>query len=146
MMKTLLQERDTIYPRLYEIGKRLTSSFNQQAESLDVAAVACGYPYESPTLFDIHFLQDPPRPEHQYLWQTGPASFEDYIVKSQYSSNPQARYVNYLVMANSGIHPFASTSFFTCATYTEEDLQKTETAFGKSLQSLKDNKLIGRLR
>jgi glutamate-1-semialdehyde 2,1-aminomutase len=146
MMKILLQERDKIYPRLYEIGKRLTNSFNQQAESLNVAALASGYPYEAPTLFNIHFLHTPLRPEHQYLWQTGPTSFEDYYVKTQYSSNPQASYVNYLVMANSGIHPFASTSFFTCATYTEDDLQKTEAAFGKSLRILKENKLIGQLR
>ncbi len=146
MMKILLQERDTIYPRLYEIGKRLTNSFNQQAKSLGVTALASGYPYEAPTLFNIHFFKEPLRSEHQYLWQTGPTSFEDYRLKSQYSTNRLASYVNYLVMANSGIHPFASTSFFTCAAYTEEDLQKTEMAFGNSLQVLKENKLIGRLQ
>ena len=146
MMKILLQERDTIYPRLYEIGKRLTNSFNQQAKSLGVTALASGYPYEAPTLFNIHFFKEPLRSEHQYLWQTGPTSFKDYRLKSQYSTNRLASYVNYLVMANSGIHPFASTSFFTCAAYTEEDLQKTEMAFGNSLQILKENQLIGRLQ
>lgn len=143
MMKIILKERDTIYPRLYNIGKRLTKSFNEQAEDIGVAALAAGLPYENPTIFRLNFLNRPVLADKIYLWQTGPATFEDYVTKAGFMASSQANYANYLVLTNNGIHSMRGTSFFTCTKYTEEDLQKTEAAFGETLKVLKENNLIG---
>lgn len=143
MMKIISAERDTIYPRLYEIGKRLTKSFNDQAEDLGVAALASGLPFENPTLFKIDLFNQPVSPDKMYLWQTGPAKFEDYVTKQGFMAS-QAGYAHHLALTNNGVHAMRSgLSFFTCTKYTEEDLQKTEAAFGASLRVLKENKLVG---
>jgi len=143
MMKIIGKEGDTLYPQLYRIGKRLTGSFNDQAEELGVAALAVGLPFENPTTFSIHLFNRPIPPEKMYLWQTGPATFEDYVTEAGFAASGQALYANYLATTNSGIYPFPRGSFLTCTKYTEEDLQKTEAAFGTALRVLKENKLVG---
>jgi len=142
MMKIIDSERDTIYPRLYNIGKRLTKSFGEQVEDLGVTALAAGLPFENPTIFSIYFLKKPVPSEKMYLWQTGPTTLEDYETKSGFVVDGQARYANYLAMMNSGVNAFSGSQFVTCTEYTEEDLQKTEAAFGISLKILKENELI----
>jgi len=143
MMKIILAERDTIYPLLYNIGKRLTKSFNDQAEDLGVAALAGGLPYENPTIFTLNFFNRPIPPDKMYLWQTGPASFEDYVTKNRFMAGGQANYANYLVLTNNGVHSMRGTSFYTCTKHTEEELQNTEVAFSATLRALKENHLVG---
>jgi len=143
VMKIILKERGTIYPRLYEVGRRLTKSFNEEAEDLGVTAIAVGLPYENPSLFTLNFLNRPAPSEKMYLWQTGPTSFEDYWIKAEFKAGSQAEYVNYLALTNSGVHSMRGISFITCTKYTEEDLQKTEEAFRTTLKALKENNLIG---
>jgi len=143
MMKIVHEKRDTLYPHLYKIGNRLTGSFNDQAEELGVAALASGLPFENPTTFSIHLFNRPIPPEKMYLWQTGPATFEDYATRAGFAAGGQASYANYLALMNNEINPFPRGSFLTCTKYTEEDLQKTETAFSTTLRVLKENKLVG---
>ena len=142
-MKIIDEERDTLYPHLYKIGNRLTRSFNDQAEELGVASLAAGLPFENPTKFSIYLFNRPIPLEKIYLWQTGPATFEDYGIKAGFAASSQAFYASYLAMMNSGINPFPRGSFITCTKFNEEDLQKTETAFGITLRVLKENKLVG---
>lgn len=146
MMKAILEERGTIYPRLYSIGRRLTKSFNDQAEDLGVAAIAVGLPSENPSLFNLNFLNKPASSDKRYLWQTGPKSFEDYVTKAEFTAEGQANHVNYLALSNSGVHSMRGVSFITCTKYTEEDLRKTEAAFGATLKALKKAKLIGLIK
>ena len=143
MMKIILAERDTIYPRLHSIGKRLTKSFNEQAEDLGVTALSVGLPYENPTIFTLNFLNHPVPSDKMCLWQTGPATFEDYVTKAEFTAGDRANYANYLALTVSGVHSMRGLSFYTCTKHTEEDLQKTEVAFSKTLRVLKENKLVG---
>jgi len=146
MMKVIDEERSTLYPRLHWIGRRLTGSFNEQAEDLGVSALASGLPFENPTTFSIHLFNRPIPEDLTYLWQTGPRTLEDYATKAEYSAGGKASYANYLATTNNGVYPFPRGSYTTCAKYTEEDLQKTEAAFGTSLKILKENKLVGLIK
>lgn len=143
VMKILFKERGSIYPRLYGIGKRLTKSFNEQARDLGVTAVAVGLPYENPTLVRLNFLNSPIPERKAHIWQSGPATFEDYDTKAELQSSSQANYANYLTLTNCGVHSMRGTNFITCTKYTEEDLQKTEDAFGATLKVLMKNDLVG---
>jgi len=146
MMKIIDAERDRIYPRLYEIGRRLTKSFNDQAEDLGLAALAFGLPVETPTTLSINLFNRPIPSDKMYLWQTGPATFEDYTTKTGLAVGGQANYATYLTMINSGIFSYTGRGGSLCTKYTEEDLQKTEDAFGRTLRVLKENKLVGRVK
>lgn len=143
VMRIIEAERKSLYPRLYRIGQRLTRSFNDQAKDLGVAALAAGLPSENPTIFSVNLFNRPVPSDKEYLWQTGPATFEDYVTKAAFTAGGQAGYANYLAMMNSGVNAFHGRFFIPCTEYTEEDLQKTEAAFGTALRVLKENKLVG---
>jgi glutamate-1-semialdehyde 2,1-aminomutase len=146
MMKALDEEQATVYPRLRWIGRRLTGSFNDQAHDLGITALATGLPFENPTQFSVHLLNRPIPEDLTYLWQTGPTELKNFATKASFCAGSRASHVNYLVTANSGVYPFPRGSYNTCARYTEEDLVKTEAAFGDSLRALRENGLIGSLK
>jgi len=145
VMKIIDKNRDTIYPKLYNIGKRLTTRFNELAEDLKVAAVAVGFPPDNPTYFAINLLNRATPPGKEYLWETGPRSFEDYALRAKLIANSRAYYAFYLSMINNGIFPFGKSSFMLCTKHSEEDIKKTEDAFEKSLEILKENNLVGKI-
>jgi len=82
MMKIIKAERDTLYPRLYDIGNRITKSFNERAEDLGVSALASGLPPDNPTTIAFNLFNRPVSPEHLYLWQDGPSKLEEYSLKA----------------------------------------------------------------
>ncbi len=143
MMKIIEKEQKSLYSRLYGIGRRLTNSFNDQAEDLGVSAQAVGLPIDNPTTFSVNLFNRPVPLEMDYLWKSGPATFEDYDSKASFNAGSQASYAFYLSMMNSGVNAFHGRSFITCTKYSEEDLKITEAAFGTALKVLKENKLVG---
>ena len=143
VMKIIETENKSLYSKLYAIGRRLTKSFNDQAEDLGVSARAVGLPIENPTTFSVNLFNRPVPPEMDYLWESGPSTFEDYDTKTNFNAGSQAGYAFYLSMMNSGINAFHGRSFITCTKYSEKDLTRTETAFGTALKVLKENKLVG---
>ena len=145
MMKIIDAERNQIYPRLYKLGRRLTESFNDQVEDLGLTALAFGLPIENPTTLSINLFNQPVPSDKMYLWQTGVATFEDYVTKGSFTAGGKANYATYLAMMNSGIFSYSGRSGFLCTKYTEEDLQKTEDAFGRTLRVLKENNLVGQV-
>ncbi|KON30121.1 hypothetical protein AC482_04575, partial [miscellaneous Crenarchaeota group-15 archaeon DG-45] len=145
MMRIIDEERGSIYPRLYSIGRRLTGSFNDRAEDLGVAAIASGLPPENPTLFSVTPLKEPIPPEKMHLWREGAREMEDYATMESFSAGARATYVNYLATANSGVYPFPRGSYILCTKYSEEDLERTEAAFELSLRSLIRNDAVGRI-
>lgn len=143
MMKIIEAERETLYPRLYNIGKRITKSFNEQAEDMAVAALATGLPPDNPTTISFNFFNSPVPEDKFYLWQTGPSKLEEHKLKARLAAGAQTLYANYLSILNDGIFCYRGNSLITCTKYTEEDLKKTEAAIGNSLSILKENRLIG---
>ena len=143
VMKIIETENKSLYSRLYSIGRRLTKSFNDQAEDLGVSARAVGLPIDNPTTFSVNLFNRPVPPEMDYLWKSGPATFEDYESKASFNAGSQAGYAFYLSMMNSGVNAFHGRSFITCTKYSEEDLERTETAFSVALKVLKENELVG---
>lgn len=143
MMKIIEAERETLYSRLYNIGKRITKSFNEQAEGMAIAALAAGLPPDNPTTISFNFLNSPVSEDKLHLWQTGPSNLEERKLKASLATGAQALYANYLSILNDGVFCYRGDSFTTCTKYTEEDLKKTEMAIGNSLSILKENKLIG---
>ena len=143
-MKIISAESDTIYPKIYGTGKRLTKSFNEQAEDLGIAALAYGLPVDNPTTLSINLFNRPIPSEKMYLWKTGPGTFEEYKIKNSFSATGQANYATYLSMINSGIFSYSGRGGSICTKYTEEDLQRTEEAFTITLKTLKENGLVGR--
>jgi glutamate-1-semialdehyde 2,1-aminomutase len=141
-MKIILAERDAIYPRLYRTGRRLVKSFNDQAADLGVAALATGLPPEHPTILDLHLFNRPIPAEQQYLWQTGPTTFDDYAAKAGFAAGGQAPYVTHLAMTNSGVNAFRGSHFYTCTKHSSDDLETTEAAFGHALRALRENGLV----
>lgn len=142
-MKRIVEDRETIYPRLYEIGTRLVESFNDLAEDLGVTAHAYGFPPADPTQIKLRFFDRPVPAEHMQLFETGPETFEDYETRASYVA-PQAAYPHYLSMSNNGVHAMhQGQSLITCAEYSEADLRTTEEAFSSSLEMLKENDLVG---
>lgn len=146
MMKIIDAEPTRIYPRLYKIGRRLTKSFNDQAEDLGLAVLAFGLPVENPTTLSINLFNQPIPSDKMYLWQTGPTTFEDYTMKNSFAAGGRANYATYLAMMNSGIFSYSGRGGSLCTKYTEEDLRKTEDAFGRTLLVLKENKLVGEVK
>jgi len=143
MMKIIEEERGSIYPKLYSIGRRLTKSFNEKAEDLGVAALASGLPPENPTVFAIHPFKEAIPPGKMYLWKEGPSTLDDYKAKAAFSAGAQATHVNYLATVKSGVYPFPRGFYVLCTKYSEEDLEKTEAAFDSSLRALKKNGVVG---
>jgi glutamate-1-semialdehyde 2,1-aminomutase len=144
MMKIITAERDRIYPKIYEIGRRLTKNFNEQAKDLCLAAHAHGLPVDNPTTLSINLFSRPIPPEKMYLWKTGPRTLEEYSMKESFSAGGKAYYATYLSMINSGVFSYSGRGGSLCTKYTEEDLKRTEEAFAATLQVLKDNELVGR--
>jgi glutamate-1-semialdehyde 2,1-aminomutase len=145
MMRMIDAEHDRIYPRLNEIGWRLNKSFNDEAEDLGLAALAFGLPIENPTTLSITLFNRAIPPDKKYLWQTGPTTFKDYITKDSFAASGRANHATYLSMINRGIFSYSGRGGSLCTKYTEEDLMKTEEAFGATLRVLKENKLVGRV-
>ena len=145
MMKIIDEERDTLYSRLYQIGRRLRDSFNEQAENLGLATLALGLPIDNPTNLRIRLFNRFIPSDKMYLWTTGPATFEDYVTKAGFAARGQAGYATYLAMIDSGIFSYRGLGGNLCTKYTEEDLQRTEAAFGTTLRVLKENNLVGLL-
>jgi glutamate-1-semialdehyde 2,1-aminomutase len=145
MMEIIQEEKDEIYPKLYSIGRRLTRTFNEQAEDLKLAAYAQGYPIESPTTISMNLFKEEIPENEKYLWRTGPRSFEDYRVRSNHQAGQRANHATYLSMINDGIFSYSGRSGSLCTKYSEEDLNKTEMAYEKTLRTLKENDLIGEI-
>jgi glutamate-1-semialdehyde 2,1-aminomutase len=142
-MELIDEERETIYPRLYQIGTRLVETFNELANDLGVTAHAYGLPAGDPTQIKLEFFDRPVPPEDMRLFRTGPVTFEDYETRQSYSA-PEAEHAHYLAMSNNGIHALhRGRALTTCTEYSEADLRKTEEAFGRSLEILKENDLVG---
>ncbi len=144
MMRIIDAEKDTIYPKIYDMGRRLSGTFNELAEDMGVTAYAHGLPVASPTTISLNFFNKPVPEEKKYLWNTGPKSFQDYETKSKYNVGGVANYAIYLSMMNNGIFTYSGKGGSLCTKYTDEDLQKTEDAFKNTLKVLKDNDLIGK--
>jgi glutamate-1-semialdehyde aminotransferase len=144
MMRIIDAEKDMIYPKIYEMGGRLSRTFNEIAEDMGVSAYAHGLPVASPTTISLNFYNMAVPEDKQYLWDTGPASFEDYGTKSKYNVDGIANYAIYLSMMNNGVFTYSGKGGSLCTKYTEEDLQKTEDAFKNTLEVLKYNDLIGK--
>lgn len=143
-MERIAEERETIYPRLYEIGTRLVERFNDLAEDLGVTAHAYGLPLENPTQVKLRFFDRPVPEEDMRLFRTGPESFEDFETRRSYLA-PEAAQAHYLTMSNEGVHAMhQGQALTTCVEYSEADLRQTEEAFARSLETLKENDLIGR--
>lgn len=145
MMKVVDAERDRIYPRLYETGRRLTKAFNEMAEDLGVSALAYGLPIDDPTTISINLFNRRVPADKEYLWRTGPASFEEYTIKSGFYAGGPANYTTYLSMTNNGVFSYSGRGGSLCTKYTAEDLERTEHAFDTTLRALKENDLIGRI-
>ena len=144
MMKIIDAEKDRIYPRLHETGRRLTEAFNDTAEDLRVTALAYGLPIDDPTTISIHLFNKLVPADKEHLWRTGPTSFEDYGVKSGFYAGGPANHATYLSMTNNGVYSYSGRGGSLCTKYTEEDLEITERAFDATLRALKENDLIGR--
>ncbi|MCK5641287.1 MAG: aminotransferase class III-fold pyridoxal phosphate-dependent enzyme, partial [Gammaproteobacteria bacterium] len=138
VMKMIDKKRDKIYPRLRLIGKRLTKNFKDLAEDSEVSAVTINLPYEDPVAFSINFLNRPVPPEKEYLWRTGPTSFEDYNIRAGFSTGSETNRATYLSMINNGISALRGRSFVLCTKHDDEDMTMTETAFEVTINLLKE--------
>jgi glutamate-1-semialdehyde 2,1-aminomutase len=145
MLERIKKEKEKIYPKLYETGKRLTKSFNDAAEDLGVTAYAYGLPVDDPTTISLNLFRDEVKDMHKYLWETGPKDFEGYKTKESYNASRAAGYATYLSMINNGIFSYSGRGGSLCTKYSEEDLQKTEETFNLTLKVLKENNLLGAL-
>ena len=146
MMRIVDEEKEKIYPRLRNVGKRLTKSFNDLAEDQGIAALATGLPYEDPVAFSTDYLNRPIPPEKEYLWKTGPTTFEDYETKAGFATVGQANHAVNLSMMNNGISSFRGASFILCAKHDDEDMKLTEEAFRATIRLLKDSELVGKTK
>jgi glutamate-1-semialdehyde 2,1-aminomutase len=144
MMRIIDAEKDTIYPKIYGMGRRLAKTFNEHAEDMAVSAYAYGLPVESPTTISLNFFKKPVPENKHYLWNTGPKSFKDYETKSKFNIGGVGNYAIYLSMMNNGIFTYSGKSGSLCTKYSEEDLLKTENALKNTLEVLKYNELIGK--
>jgi glutamate-1-semialdehyde 2,1-aminomutase len=144
MLEAIKADSDRIYPFLYDAGRRLTRAFNELAEDLGVAALAYGLPVDDPTTLSLNLFKEPIPSDREYLWRTGPASFDEYPIKEGFLVSGQANYATYLSMVNNGIYSYSGRSGSLCTKHSDEDFQKTERAFRLTLEVLKENKLIGR--
>jgi len=145
MLKAIYADRERIYIRLYDTGRRLAKAFNEMAGDLGVAALAYGVPVDDPTTISINLFNRQVPAEKEYLWRTGPASFEDYAIKSGFYAGGRTNYATYLSMTNNGIFSYSGRGGSLCTKYTKEDLERTEQAFDATLRALKENNLIGKV-
>jgi glutamate-1-semialdehyde 2,1-aminomutase len=142
-MRKIAAAGPSLYERLYRIGHRLVQHVNTRASELNVAVHALGLPVDNPTTLSIALLNRAIAPDHHYLWETGPASFDDYDTKAGYTAASPAQYALYLAMINQGIFSYRGSGGSLCTKYTEEDLTQTETAIDAALEMLKANQLVG---
>jgi glutamate-1-semialdehyde 2,1-aminomutase len=145
MMKILDKERNKIYPRLYEIGKKLTKGINEWAEELGVAALSWGFPIDNPTLLRVSLFNQPVPEDLKTLWKEGPSTFEDYDTKASYAADPKANKAVYFSTINDGVFTYGGTGGVTCAVYTDEEIERTINIYGEALKVVKDNDLAGTL-
>lgn len=144
-MRTIADDREEIYPRLSDIGSRLTAAFNDHAEDLGVSARAYGLPPDDPTQVKLNLFDRPLAAEDAHLVRSGPRSFADYETRADYVAT-DAHYPFSLAMINNGVYAMhGGRSLTTCTAYTDDDLRRTEEAFERSLAVLAENDLIGRV-
>jgi len=115
-MKMIDRDRKVIYPRLYEISDRLVASIKECAGEVGIAVSVGGTPPERPMVY-FH-----------------PAFGS--------GASPLAPYVFYLSMTNNGVFPFGTARFTPCVKHSDEDLEKTRDAVLKSMEALKQGKLV----
>jgi glutamate-1-semialdehyde aminotransferase len=142
-MRKIASEGPSLYERLYGIGRRLVQYVNTRASELNVAVHALGLPLDNPTTLSIYLLNRAIAPDHRYLWETGPTSFDDYETKAEYTAAAPAQYAFYLAMINQGIYSYRGRGGSLCTKYSEEDLTQTEAAIDYALEMLKANQLVG---
>lgn len=142
-MKQIAAEGSALYEQLYRIGRRLVQYVNNRASELNVAVQALGLPIDNPTTLSISLLNRAIAPDHSRLWETGPASFDDYCTKAGYTAAAPAQHALYLAMINQGVFSYRGSGGSLCTKYTEEDLTQTETAIDYALEVLKANQLVG---
>lgn len=145
-LKKITAEGSHLYHQLYRLGRRLVQHVNTHASELHVAVHALGLPVDNPTTLSIHLLNRAIAPEHAFLWDTGPASFDDYHTKVGYTAPAPAQHALYLAMINHGIFSYRGSGGSLCMKYTEEDLTQTEAAIDNALEILKANQLVGDTR
>jgi len=145
MLKAIDAERDRIYPYLYDAGRRLAKSFNEMVEDLGITAFAYGLPIDDPTTISIHLFNREVPSDKEYLWRTGPTSFEDYAIKSGFYARGEANYATYLSMINNGVFSYSGRGGSLCTKHTKGDLEVTERVFDVTLRMLRENDLIGRV-
>jgi glutamate-1-semialdehyde 2,1-aminomutase len=142
-MRKIASEGPSLYERLYGIGRRLVQYVNTRASELNVTVHALGLPIDNPTTLSIYLLNRAIAPDHRYLWETGPTSFDDYETKAGYTAAAPAQYALYLAMINQGIYSYRGRGGSLCTKYSEEDLTQTEAAIDYALEMLKANQLVG---
>lgn len=143
VMNMIDKRKDKIYPQLRRTGKRLTKSFKDLAEDSGVSALTINLPYEEPVAFSINFLKRPIPTEKEYLWKTGPTSFQDYDIRAEFSAGSRTNMVTNLSMINNGISALRGRSFVLCTRHDDEDMTMTENAFKATVNLLKENRLVG---
>lgn len=109
------KEREKIYPRLYEIGKKLVKAIDDAAKDYRLKITGTGLPPDNPT--QVAARLDP-------------------------GASPLAASAIYLSMVNNGVFSYGGMPSNTCIKYSDEDLKKTEEAIDKTFAVLKENKLV----
>jgi glutamate-1-semialdehyde 2,1-aminomutase len=142
-LKKIVAEGPQLYQHLYHTGRRLVDHVNTRAMELDVAVHAMGLPVDNPTTLSIHLMNRAIAPEHRLLWDTGPASFDDYRTKAGYTADAPAQYALYLSMINHGIFSYRGSGGSLSTKHTADDLAQTETAIEHALAMLKTNGFVG---
>lgn len=141
-MKIIDAERETLYTNLYNIGRRIVKSFNEQVEDMGISALGSGLPPDDPTTLSFNYFKEPVEKDKFHLWQTGASTPEESKLKTRLTASAQTLYANYLSLINDGIFCYRGNFFVTCTKYTEEDLKRTEASLGNSLRILKKNNLV----
>jgi glutamate-1-semialdehyde 2,1-aminomutase len=143
MMKQIETCKDSIYPKLRKISRKLCDIFNEQARDLSVSAYAYGLPIDDPTTFSINFFKKSIPKDKKFLWRTGPETFNDYKERSSYAASISTNHANYLSMVNDGIFSYGGRGGSISTAHTIKDIEKIVFATQNSLKILKDNNLIG---
>jgi glutamate-1-semialdehyde aminotransferase len=93
----------------------------------------------------MNLFKKPIPTEKKYLWKTGPENLDDYKIKSSYVAKRLANHAHYLSMINDGIYSYSGRGGSISTAHTNEDIEKIEYATHRSLKTLKENNLIGKL-
>ncbi|MFB6310333.1 MAG: aspartate aminotransferase family protein [Salinirussus sp.] len=143
MLRVIRERGDEIYSHLSEVGSRLIERFNDHAEDIGVPAIATGVPPEDPTRVSVHLLTERPTGDDRRLFETGPASFEDYERKQSLHADDAKKPFN-MSMLNEGVFPHSGgLSYVPATAHTETDVETTSEAMETSLRVLKNEGLLG---